>query len=39
MSARRLLLLSVVWPSPEYGNEAWEDNKSQAARLMTEWHI
>ena len=33
MSARRLLLLSVVRPSLEYGNEVWEGNKSQAAVL------
>ena len=33
MSARRLLLLSVVRPSLEYGNEVWEGNKSQAAAL------
>ena len=33
MSARRLLLLSVVRPSLEYGSEVWEGNKSQAAAL------
>ena len=33
MSARRLLLLSVVRPSLEYGNEVWEVTKSQAAAL------
>ena len=33
MSARTLLLLSVVRPSLEYGNEVWEGNKSQAAGL------
>ena len=33
MSARKLLLLSVVRPSLEYGNEVWEGNKSQAAAL------
>ena len=33
MSAHRLLLLSVVRPSLEYGNEVWEGNKSQAAAL------
>ena len=32
-SARRLLLLSVVRPSLEYGSEVWEGNKSQAAAL------
>ena len=31
LSARRLLLLSVVRPSLEYGSELWEGNKSQAA--------
>ena len=31
LSARRLLLLSVVRPSLEYGSEVWEGNKSQAA--------
>ena len=33
LSARRLLLLSVVRPSLEYGGEVWEGNKSQAAAL------
>ena len=33
MSARRLLLLSVVKASLEYGNEMWKGNKSQAAAL------
>ena len=33
MSAHRLLLLSVVRPSLDYGNEVWEGNKSQAAAL------
>ena len=28
LSARRLLLLSVVRPSLEYGSEVWEGNKS-----------
>ena len=32
-SARRLLLLSVVRPTLEYGSEVWEGNKSQAAAL------
>ena len=27
LSARRLLLLSVIRPSIEYGSEVWEDNK------------
>ena len=31
LSARRLLLLSVVRPSLEYGSEVWEGNKSQAS--------
>ena len=31
MSARRLLLLSVVRPRLECGDEVWEGNKSQAA--------
>ena len=34
MSARRLLLLSVVIPSIEYGSEVWEGNKSQAGSLQ-----
>ena len=29
-SAHRLLLLSVIRPSIEYGSEVWEGNKSQA---------
>ena len=33
LSARRLLLLSVVRPSLEYGSEVWEGNKGQAAAL------
>ena len=33
LSARRILLLSVVRPSLEYGSEVWEGNKSQAAAL------
>ena len=33
LSARRLLLLSVVRPSLQYGSEVWEGNKSQAAPL------
>ena len=33
MSARRVLLLSVVRPSLEYRNEVWEASKSQAAAL------
>ena len=35
MSARRLLLLSVIRPtcSIEYGSEVWEGNKSQARSL------
>ena len=33
LSARRLLLLSVLRPSLEYGSEVWEGNKSQAASL------
>ena len=28
LSARRLLLLSVIRPSIEYGSEVWEGNKS-----------
>ena len=30
---RRLLLLVVVRPTLEYGSEAWETNKTQAAEL------
>ena len=33
MSARWLLLLTVVRPSLEYGDEVWEGNNSQAAVL------
>ena len=33
LSARRLLLLSVVRPTLEYGSEVWEGNKNQAAAL------
>ena len=33
LSACRMLLLSVLCPSLEYGNEVWEGNKSQAASL------
>ena len=33
MSACRLLLLSVIRPSIEYGSEVWEGNKSQAGSL------
>ena len=33
LSAHRLLLLSVVRPSLEYGSEVWEGNKNQAAAL------
>ena len=28
LSARRLLLLSVIRPSIEYGSEVWESNES-----------
>ena len=31
--ARRLLLLSVVRPSIEYGSEVWDCNKNQASAL------
>ena len=31
LSARRMLLLSVLHTSPEYGSEVWDGNKSQAA--------
>ena len=33
MSARRLLLLSIIRRSIEYGGEAWEGNKSQVDAL------
>ena len=33
LSAHRMLLLSVLRPSLEYGSEVWEGNKSQAASL------
>ena len=33
LSAHRLLLLSVIRPSIEYGSEVWEGNKSQARSL------
>ena len=32
-TARRLLLISVVRPTLEYGSEVWEGNKAQAAAL------
>ena len=32
-SARRLLLLSVIRPSREYGSEVWEGNKGQTNAL------
>ena len=34
LSACRLLLLSVVKPSVEYGSEVWEGNKSQTAAVL-----
>ena len=33
MSARKLLLLSVIRPRIEYGSEVWEGNKCQAGSL------
>ena len=33
LSSHRLLLLSVIRPSIEYGSEVWEGNKSQARSL------
>ena len=33
MSARSLLLLSVIRPSIEYGSEVWESNKGQTNAL------
>ena len=33
LSARRLLLLSVIRPSMEYGGEVWEGNTSQVDAL------
>ena len=33
LTARRLLLLSVVRPTLEYGREVWEGNKTQVASL------
>ena len=33
MIARRLLLLSVVRPSLEYGNEVWEGNPKMLFRI------
>ena len=33
LSASRLLLLSVIRPSIEYGSEMWEDNKNKAGSL------
>ena len=35
LSARRLLLLSVIRPSMEYGGEVWEGNKSQVDALLS----
>ena len=33
LSAQRLLLLSVLRPSIEYGSEVWKCNESQASAL------
>ena len=33
LTAHRLLLLSVIRPSIEYGGEIWEGNKGQVAGL------
>ena len=33
LNASRLLLLSVIRPSIEYGSEVWEGNKNQAGYL------
>ena len=33
LSAHRLLLLSVIRPSTEYGSEVWESNKGQTNAL------
>ena len=33
LTARRLLLTSVIRPTLEYGSEVWEGNKAQAAAL------
>ena len=33
LTARRLLLISVVRPTLGYGSEVWEGNKAQAAAL------
>ena len=33
LSARRLLLLSLIRPSIEYGSEVWEGNKGQTKAL------
>ena len=33
LSARRLLLLSVLQPSIEYGSEVWKCNKTQTSAL------
>ena len=33
LTARRLLLISVVRPTLEYGSEVWEGNKPQAVAL------
>ena len=34
LTARRLLLVSVVRPSLEYGSEIWDCNKSQTRALI-----
>ena len=34
LSARRMLFLSVLHPSLEYGSEVWERNKFRAASLV-----
>ena len=33
LRAHRLLLLSVIRPSIEYGSEVWEGNKNQGGAL------
>ena len=34
LSAHRLLLLSVIRPSIEYGSEVWEGNKSESGTFF-----
>ena len=37
LTARRLLLLSVIRPSIEYGGEIWQGNKGQVATFRVHY--